>query len=287
MCLLVFYSLLSEELRFSRAIVLLGSLWSILATIGIRMLLSLMHVDGYRLRPDKGRRYLIVGDNDERQRVYALFSQLGIESAYVKTMKSLDADNPDALRDAITDNDDPHKNVNEIIFCSKNIEISTILDITEQLRDKGIAFRIAPEGIDVLIGSNYTNSPDDLYTPDFGNIDNATNRRSKRLFDIIAASALIVLSPILFWPQKRKRRYFADCIAVLVGRKSWVGYSRPGEARSENDEPLPNIRRGVFRTRDLMPRVKNPDCKRLDNSYATDYRVATDMNILFINLLNI
>lgn len=294
LCLLVFYSLLSEELRFSRAIILLGSLWSILAAIGIRMLLSMLHIDGYRLRPDKGRRYLIVGNSDESNRVNVLFSQLGIESAYVKVLNPMKASDPDALHDALTDANDPHKNVNEIVFCSKDIEINTILDITEHLRDKGIAFRIAPEGMDVLIGSNYTNSPDDLYTPDFGNIDNTTNRRSKRLFDIIVAIALIILSPILFWPQKRKRRYFADCFAVLIGHKSWVGYSRHGEGKAESgkrkvesDLPLPNIRRGVFRTRDRMPRVKNPDCERLDLSYANNYRLTTDITILLINIFKI
>ena len=160
---------------------------------------------------------------------------------------------------------------------------------------RGISFRTAPEGMNVLIGSNYTNSPEELYTPDFGNISNATNRRSKRLFDIIAALLLLVLSPILFWPQKRKRRYFADCLSVLFGKKSWVGYSRQtenGERRTENEErrtenPLPAIRKGVFRTRDRMPQVKNPDCERLDRSYATNYKVNTDITILFINIFNI
>ena len=77
--LLVFYSLLDETLRFSRAIILLGALWSIAATLGIRGLLSLLKVDGYRLRPDIGRRYLVVGNSAEYRRVLDLFNTLGIE----------------------------------------------------------------------------------------------------------------------------------------------------------------------------------------------------------------
>ena len=82
---------------------------------------------------------------------------------------------------------------------------------------------------------------------------------------------------------------------MLFGKKSWVGYSRQtenGERRTENRErraenPLPAIRKGVFRTRDRMPQVKNPDCERLDRSYATNYKVNTDITILFINIFNI
>ena len=303
LCLLVFYSLLSEELRFSRAIVLLGSVWSIASAIVIRMLLSLLNVEGYKLRPDSGKSRLIVGDKSEYDRVSnELFDTLGIESKYVKNLPPQKiTDLSDATKD-IEDLMDARSSIDEIIFCTKDISVSAILSVTERLRGKGISFRTAPEGMNVLIGSNYTNSPEELYTPDFGNISNATNCRSKRLFDIIAALLLLVLSPILFWPQKRKRRYFADCLSVLFGKKSWVGYSRQtenGERRTENEErrtenrerraenPLPAIRKGVFRTRDRMPQVKNPDCERLDRSYATNYKVNTDITILFINIFNI
>jgi len=33
--------------------------------------------------------------------------------------------------------------------------------------------------------------------------------------------------------------------------------------------------------------VKNPDCERLDHSYATDYRLTTDITILMINIFKI
>ena len=284
--LLVFYSLLDETLRFSRAIILLGALWSIAATLGIRGLLSLLKVDGYRLRPDIGRRYLVVGNSAEYHRVLDLFNTLGIEW---KQVTDIHPDKLGSLSNVLKTEDGTSK-IDEIIFCTKDIEISTLLDITERLQGKGIAFRNAPEGMDVLIGSNYTSSPEDIYKPDFGNVDSTTNRRTKRLFDIVAALLLIVLSPILFWPQQRKRRYFADCFSVLFGKKSWVGYCRGvenGKRKAESEEPLPNIRRGVFRTRDRMPRVKNPDCERLDHSYATEYRLGTDLTILMINIFKI
>ena len=196
--LLVFYSLMNETLRFSRAIVLLGSMGSIAATLGIRGLLSLAGVDGYRLFPTGSRRYLIVGSESEQQRVIGLFDSLGIVPRHVATFGTADID---AIR-----NISRQENVNEIIFCGKDISVSQILDISTALKENRVTFRIAPKEMDVLIGSNYTSSTDELYSPDFSSVACRTNRRSKRIFDIITSALLLLLSPILFWFQKRKRR---------------------------------------------------------------------------------
>ena len=277
LCLLVFYSLLGEDLRFSRAIVLFGSIWSITAAMGIRGILNLLNVDGYRITPDRKKRYLVIGSSEETGRLEQLFDSLGIE--HNGLFVEQDPNNPKLKEDL--------PNVDEIIFCSRDIPVNSILDIMEHLAGNKAAFRILPDKMDVLIGSNYTNSPEELYTPDFAKISNITNRRSKRLFDIVSALFLIVLSPLLFWFQKRKRRFYADCFSVLFGKKSWIGYSHNGERRVESGEPLPAIRKGVFRTRDRMPRVKNPNCERLDIDYATNYHIGTDITILFINILKI
>ena len=276
----VFYSLLDEGLRFSRAIVLLGSIWSILAVVAIRLLLSLLYVDGFRLRPDRGKRYLVVAHQEEYDRVCTLFDSLGIVS---QSVARLDPHRVGSLSESATLRDDSHRHaVDEIIFCSKDVDIASIIDSTELLKGKGIDFRIAPEGMDVLIGSNYTSSTDELYTPDFGNVGSITNRRSKRFLDIVASLLLILLSPLLFWFQKRKRRYYKDCFSVLIGKRSWVGYSKRSTLT-----PLPNIKEGVFRTSDRMPSVKNPDTERLDQDYANNYRLTTDISILFINIFRV
>lgn len=280
LCLLVFYSLLGEELRFSRAIVLLGSVWSIFSTLAIRGLLNLAGVKGYRQRSDTRRRYLIVGSEAEYQRITSLFDNLGIEPRSIERVQD------------IASVEMASKNVDEIIFSGKDVSISDMLDITQKQGACNKEFRRAPEDMEVLIGSNYTVSVDDLYTPDFGNITNPTNRRTKRLFDITSALLVLMLSPLLFWPQRRKRRFFSDCLSVLLGRKSWIGYSSRSFSHSANNskqagEPLPNIKRGIFKTCDRLPNVKNPDLMRLDHDYATNYHLSTDITILMINIFKI
>lgn len=272
--LLVFYSLMDETLRFSRTIVLLGSLWTITATIAIRAILKLLKVDGFSSKSAR-LRYLIVGSEEEQRRVFDLLGQLGIEPASIVSRTPEEFDFHASSIPQKTD---------EIVYCSKDIPLSLILDSTIALHKCDVNFRIAPENADVLVGSNYTNSPEDLYANDIEySIASITNQRSKRIFDFSSSLMLLILSPIIFWFQRRKRRYFPDCINVLFARRSWVGYSQCPSALDQS-KPLPHIRKGIFRTQDRLPRVKRPDTQRLDKQYAENYTVITDFIILLRNL---
>lgn len=277
--LLVFYSLLNEGLRFSRTIVLLGSLWSLFSTLFIRYILTLFKVKGFSSK-NAPLRYLIVGSPDEQQRVFDLLGQLGIKPHSVLTRVPQEFD---FHAKSVS------QKIDEIIFCSKDIPLSDILDSTIALRDSHIDFRIAPPDTDVLVGSNYTNCTEDLYDNGIDDsIVSTTNARSKRIFDVATALLLLLFTPVLIWFQHRKRRYIPDCINVLSGRRSWVGYSRG--TLSENklaDKPLPHIKKGIFRTQDRLPGVKRPDIRRLDKNYAENYSVMTDLIIVFRNIAQI
>ena len=261
--LLLFYSLLDETLRYSRAIVLLGSLRTLAGLVAVRLLLGLFRVKGYAAAPRR-RRYLVVGSPEEQARVAALFDTMDL------TPHSVDTCLPSQV-DSLIGSTAKTGHIDEMVFCSKDLSVDRILDTMCVLRGKGITFRIAPHGDSVLIGSKYTATADSLYGEASNTVTSATNRRNKRLFDILTAIAMLLLSPLLFWPQQHKRRYFADCLSVLRGRSSWVGYSTP------------NIRAGVFSTSDRFPKAKGLDRQRLDHNYTSDYHTSTDLIILLRN----
>lgn len=277
--LLVFYSLLSEELRFSRAIVLMGSLWTVIAVLGIRGIMNILNLGDFQIKPKRKQNYLIIGSLPEQERVTTIFDTIGIEPKKTISIENIDIKE---IKTTVR-----KQKINEVLFCGKDIPVKEILDYMIALNNGKVNFRIAPAEMNMLIGSNYTGSAEELYVPAFGNINNVTNRRSKRILDVISAVILLAISPLLFWFQKRKRRYFADCIAVLSGKKSWVGYTNPNPQSNDGQPPLPNIRCGVFKTRDRLPHVRIPDTERLDRSYADEYRISTDITILFINILKI
>lgn len=284
LALLTFYSLLDESLRFSRAIILLGSLWTFIAILISRAILSALHIPGYNRRSQRHRRYLIVGSEAEQHRVYTLLGYLGITPrSIITTTGSLQT-----IKQC----------VDEVVFCAQDIPVHNMLDDTIAWRNHKVNFRIVPATNDVLLGSNYTECPEQLYVDNFARINSIPSRRSKRLFDILTAVLFIVLSPILFWIQVDKWHYFTNCWKVLIGKKTWVSYSRSIDSRyavpigniasshhqKTTFSTLPTLRQGILTTSDRLPEVKNPDILRLDNDYANHYRIATDFAILINNI---
>ena len=277
--LLVFYSLLDETMRFSRAILLLGSLSTLAASLLLRLVLGWCGVNGYRQGPPRKRTYLVVANDEEYARVQQLFDQLGI------TPKSV-SQKPAAQIASLSDKDCfGHHRPDEIIFCTRDVEVAAMLDCMEALRSTGIAFRTAPANGNLLIGGNYIYSTDQLYHADAEGLATPRCRRIKRILDICTSTLILLLSPIIFWPQRRKRRFFSDCLSVLRGRRTWVGYSQvTGIVQTQTAaNPLPHLRPSVFRTCDRMPLVRRPDTARLDQHYAQNYTPITDLAILIKN----
>ena len=274
--LLVFYSLLNESQRYSRALLLLGCGWTLLSTLGIRGMLSMLHVEGYDMRPKALRSCIIVGGEAESARVKQLYESLGC-AQIVHIMSPI----PDSQKL----NDTLHiYRADEVIFCSKDLTVQQIIDLMTELsqlpgRRQQVEYKIVPSDSDFIIGSNTINSTEDLYAEVLQTVVSPLNRRNKRLFDIVTALMLILLAPLLFWFQRRKKLYFAHCWKVLIGQKSWVG------TRGKETRP------GIFGPEHALsahPKHLSAELKqRLQLRYLRNYKLSTDLQILTKNIFNI
>jgi GT2 family glycosyltransferase len=274
--LLVFYSLLDESQRYSRALLLLGCSWTLVSTLGIRGLLSLLNIPGYNLHPTRIRSCIIVGGEEEIQRVSQLYQTLG--STHIETLADT---KPDAsrLNDTIR-----YYNADEVIFCSKDLPIQEIIDLMTRLenmpgRRRQVEYKIAPNDSVFIIGSNSIHRTEDLYTEELRTIADPLNRRNKRLFDIATSLLLMLMTPILLPFQHNKRHYFAHCWQVFVGKKSWVGTAHA------------DTRSGIFSPEDALPHRNTPLSpelrQRLHLRYLRNYRLSTDIQILTKNIFNL
>ena len=261
LALLIFYSLLDETQRYSRAILLLGSAWTLISMLGIRGLLSLFKVDGYQLREHKCKGCLIVGSEAEYRRINNLYNELGIEAEEIVHVPITEMNR---LNDMIR-----IYKADEVIFCSHDLQPQEIINEMTTLNSMGAKYKIAPEEGDFVIGSNTINSREDLYTIELNPIVSPMSQRNKRLIDIAVALLLIIGSPIMFWIQKRKKQYFGDCFKVLIGKLSWVG-----------------VDKSVFKPNDILPGRKLDD-ERMNLRYTRNYKVSTDLTIIWRNLRKI
>jgi len=256
--LLAFYSLLDEGQRYSRMLLLAGSAWTLVGTLLIRWILSVLDVKGYALRARRRGNVLVIGSESQAERVRNLYLSMGIprENVITGTQAS-------RLQDLIR-----IERVEEVVFCGADVELKEIISLMATLKTTGVEYKIAPAAGDFVIGSESILSKEALYLDSLDTISTDTCRRNKRLFDIGSAILLLLISPVLFWFQHRKRLFYGHCLQVLCGYCSWVGYRG---------------RKGIFLPSDIAPNNSPEVQERLMLRYMRRYKTSTDAAILLRN----
>ncbi|NCA86086.1 MAG: glycosyltransferase [Clostridia bacterium] len=277
--ILVIYSLLDESMRFSRAVILLGALWGYIAMTGIRLLFRILGFQDFKVGLTHNKRYLVVGDSDEAERVAKLLSTIEMQPAFiglVSPQPSADSAFTGSM-DEIADIANIYK-INEIIFCAKSIPSRSIIDKMTELQSLHVEFKIAPPESLSLIGSNSINTAGDLYTMEINPIGTYPNRRNKRLLDVMISLVMLPSLPVLIFMVKRPAHFVGNIIMVLFARKTWVGYCPTKDVNTR----LPGIKRGVLNPANALAidNLSNDTLERLNLLYARDYKVKTDLDII-------
>jgi GT2 family glycosyltransferase len=281
--ILVIYALLPENLRFSRALILFGTIWALISAIGIRLLLNFVNKKNFKLEIFKRRRrIIIVGNKKESDRVYSILKQtqikpelIGIVRTDEKSPKSDFIGNITQIRDIVEIN-----KVDELIFCAKDMTSQSIIKTMLQFTDKNIDFKIAPPESLSVIGSNSINTAGDLYIVNFNTISRSLNRRKKRMLDICIALVLVACCPVALFFVKNPLRYFVNIFAVLPGIYSFVGYYETTGGIHTN---LPVLKKGILTPLDGLNReITNKKLiEKVNMLYAKDYKIINDLSIVF------
>lgn len=259
--LLSFYSLLDEGQRYSRMLLLTGSAWTLLSTLLIRLALSAFDIKGYTLRARRRGNVLVIGSDPEVARVKKLYLSMGIPEENFSTFHfPLSTSH---LQDLIR-----VERVEEVVFCGADIELKEIISLMATLKTTGVEYRIAPADGDFVIGSDSILTHESLFLDELATISTDSCRRHKRLFDLVSATLLLLLSPITFWFQRKKRDYFPHCLQVLCGKSSWVGHRG---------------RKGIFLPSDIARNTSPEVQERLMLRYMRHYKTSSDAAILLKN----
>jgi GT2 family glycosyltransferase len=277
--ILVVYSLIPEEWRFSRAIIILGALWAGLSLIAWRYAWSLLASKPILVSGQRNSRVLLVGEKDELSRVSSLLQSYQPQNSFSAWVSS-DANYDDPFVGSIKDLPDLVRvfNIDELIFCSANLSSEAIFKAMRDLKDPNLEFKIAPPESQFIIGSNSIHSQGSWYTQDFNRIDKPENRRAKRLLDLSLALVLIPISPLMIWFMKRPIAFLGNVFAVLLGLKTWVSY-----AEDPQNGSLPKLPKGVLEL-DLTLRSNQSDARlkrQLNQLYAKDYRWQKDLAFIW------
>lgn len=279
--ILVIYALLPESFRFSRALILMGTAWTLLSTGIWRWFMHILKVQDYQLDLKRKKRIAIVGNQEEADRVVKVLSKTQIKPEIIGYIS------PDAefekpfigSVEQIADISRVHK-LDEILFCAANISSKQIIKIMSRLTRIAVNYKIAPPESLSIIGSNSINTQGDLYTVHFNSIGKESNLRSKRLFDLSVSALMFLTFPLWIAFMKKPVMALAGLLKTIVGQRTIVGYET---ARGADISSLPKLRKGL-----LSPtHSKNRDTtatdiiERRNMMYAKDYHPATDFQILW------
>jgi O-antigen biosynthesis protein len=279
--ILVIYALLSEGYRFSRALIVIGAIWSLISMFIIRIILSISRFKSYKFDSSKNRNFIIVGDKEESERVVSVLRQTSINPGFIGLVNVSENNNKgngfigniNQIKEII----DIYK-IDEVIFCAKNMTPQDIIDKMSELKSSQVDYKIAPPESLYIIGSNSIDTSGDLYVVNINSILKFSNKRNKRLFDIMASVILLCLSPLLIFSVRNIPGFFTNIFLVLFAQKTWVGYFR-----NEESARMPAIRHGILNPTDAFREKTLTDemIIRLNMIYARDYRIMNDLNILF------
>ena len=278
--ILMGYSLLPEYLRFSRALILLGTSWALVCFLITRVFFHLINLKSYSLYSAKTKRIAIIGEEQEFNRVSALLKETHANPSFVGFVSAENngVHNPYYIGKVIQiDEIIKVHQINEIIFCAKDISTQFIINNMLTLVSSGVDFKIAPPESLSIIGSNNIDTAGDLYMIDVNSISKSSNKRNKRLLDIGVSILAIVFSPILLFIQEQKRNFFLNCLNVLFGFYSWVGYGKV------SDKSLPEIKRSILSPSMLISSdtFDNDKIKLANLRYAKDYKIEKDVILIW------
>ena len=287
--ILVLYSLLNEHYRFSRALIILGAVWGTLIILAERILLHYFNLNGYKLNSEKNKRFIIIGEKEESERVAQLLQQTGMNPSFTGLVSYQHHRNNSngfighlgQIKEIIT----IHK-INEVIFCAKDVPAQVIIDKMSELKNEQVDYKIAPPESLSIIGSNSINTSGDLYVIDINAIIKRSNRRNKRMFDFLTALTLLAFYPVALFFVRNPVGLLRNIFSVLFAFKSWIGFTPHAEDEASR---LPAIKPGVLNPLDAFrnKNVLEETTTRLDLLYARDYKLTNDLNIIIKGFRNL
>ena len=282
------YGFLDESLRYSRAMILLGAVWSILVLSAWRML-SGLGKNSFSTSLQENR-LVLVGSPTECNRVLGLLNDSGINFQCLGFFypPEILAENNDRrflgnyaqLSDLVE-----VFHIHEVIFCAADISNTLIIENMLRIGNK-INYKIVPQGSESIIGSNSKNTAGDLYTLDIKpNILLPQHKRNKRVFDVGLSLSVLLTFPVQIFIQKNFLQTLKNVAKVLRGKYSWVGYV----SNTTNFSRLPKLKKGIFSPEDAFAQ-KNLDAHTLDKInflYAKEYSLQNDWEIVLKNWRNL
>ena len=278
--------------RFSKALIVLGGVWALVALVGRQLAMHFVKYQNLHLGKPRPKNIAIVGSAAESQRVCQLLEAAAVPARVVGYV---------AVGPQVADVPSPGRSLahapaealgelrqlpdlvrlyalDELIFCGRDLLASQIIGLMLALpATPPVAYKILPEASAYIIGSSRKDAPGNYYALHSTlNLHQPGPARAKRLLDVLSAATLLLLWPLLVWFQADRQGFVRNAVAVLLGRATWVGLRHtpgPAQARPAVLSPADAISASAL----LGAGAR----QHLELQYAKNYTPGQDVGILW------
>ncbi len=273
-------SYIFPQINYSRAIVGLSSIFSLLITITNRGLINLREKRNFFFTEAVTKRVVLAVSPENLSDLTALLNK---DSAYpVKITGYVSVSGGSGWVEGIECLGSIHQlpqltrtlDIQEVIFCQKSIDSKSMIACMESLHSTGIEFKSVPPNANYLIGSQFIQVAAPIRKV-VSPLSRQDILRGKRIFDIVCSTILLLIFPLTVFLYQKPCKAFLALREVLTGKKGFVGY-----IRSEGSPKLPPIRQGVLNMQQRSPESHGLNPEILDHYYAQNYTWDLDIELL-------
>lgn len=279
--LIALYGLLPKDMQFSRAILLLGSLWSLIGISISRLLINYIKTSQWELNAYENQRIAIIAEEKEYHRVVGMFEKVGKKGKVIGNINPNQSSTEDSLGSPsqLKDIIEIYR-INELIFCASDVPSQEIINWMSELSNASIKYKIVPAGSDFIVGSHSKNSQGELFSIDIQmNISKDDNRLKKRMVDLFTGSLLLILLPLAVVKPSTIWHKFINIFQLIVGRKTLVSYIPNSKGK------LPFIKPGLLYPAKRVTEFSDASTiERVNFLYAKDYSANIDIELFLRNL---
>ncbi len=264
---LLIYSLLNEQYRYSRLLLLAGTIWAMFFSWLIRGVFTVFKFENFSFKKRKDIKILFIsGENEEikiKKNLFSYFENIAYSVRYEKYDEKM-------ISDIIKKEKISHLILSANILSYKEL-VSTILTV-KTLRTK-VQIAYPDEGF--IIGSHNVIVSSEMYVTERLNLSEKSAKLQKRIFDISSSLLFILLSPVLILLVDDKKYYFKNIFNVLKGKNTWVGY-----IKSEKNMLLPKLKPGILNPVNY-PVFETDKIVEINFRYARDFHLTDDFYTLY------
>ena len=276
--LLAAYALLPERFRFSRGILLFGSILAFVLISILRGILIRSGVLSSNGQKEENANTFIVGSAEEYKKTTGLIAAAGLQERILGRVAVKENDESAAGHFQKLNEMSRSISFRELIFCEGTLSFSDIIKEVRQL-PPGIRVKYHASGSNSIVGSDSRNTSGEALSKENGfKLSNPYNKRLKRLIDVSVSFFGLIGFPVHLIVVKKPFRFFSNCFSVLFAQKTWIGYST-------EEKKLPKLRKGIIACNGVTLTSKHllpaDSLQMMDYWYARDYEPSNDLKLLW------